>query len=156
MKKFLLLIVVAMAAIFNTNAQIKVESPHPDLDIQVKRCANSSGTVVIDMIITNFGQEETLRFYGSSSGGTAYDDDGNQYTSSNSRISLGLLSIGLDPDRPYVTLPQDIPMKFRIEVQKVKPNATKFMLLKIPVESSGAMALKKEKPIQFRNVEWAK
>ncbi len=156
MKKLFLAAVAVMMTAFSVNAQVKVESPHPDLDIKVTRCAYASGTVVVDMVITNFGQEETIGFFGSYNNATAYDDDGNQYTSSNSKISTGLLSIGLRDGQTDVTFPQDIPMKFRIEIQKVNTNATKFSLLKIPVQSRGTMALNRDKPIQIRNLEWAK
>lgn len=155
MKKIFLAAVVAMIAVFSANAQVKIESPHPDLDVEITRCAYSSGTVVVDMVVTNFGKDEMVRFRGSLIGAIAYDDDGNQYDKSNSTISVGLTSSKLLANTADVTLPQDVPLKFRVEIQDVSSNATKLMMLKIPLVSQGAMGLK-GKSLVIRNLEWAK
>ncbi len=157
MKKLLLAAVAALITAFSANAQVKIESPHPDLDVKITRCAYASGAVVIDMVVTNFGSDEEIRFHGTSSpsAAAAYDDDGNVYKYGNTDISLGLVSEGLGFS-PRIVLPQDIPLKFRVQVTKIHNNATKFALLKIPVNSDGAMDLSDERPIFIRNLEWVK
>ena len=49
------------------------------MDIKITRCAYASETVVVDMVITNFGAEEGMFDNGSYSREyiTAYDDEGN-------------------------------------------------------------------------------
>ncbi len=158
MKKLLLAAVAALITAFSANAQVKIESPHPDLDVKITRCAYASGAVVIDMVVTNFGSDEEIRFHGTSSpsAAAAYDDDGNVYKyGGNTHISLGLISEGLGFS-PTIILPQDIPLKFRVQLEHIQTNATKFILLKIPVESDGAMDLSFERPIVIRNLEWVK
>lgn len=159
MKKIFLAAIVALITVFGANAQVKIQSPHPDLDVKVTRCAYASGTVVIDMVITNFGTEEKISFLGSSSNAatTAYDDEGNQYTQNNSKISVGLVSQGLTTYCQDIILPQDVPLKFRMQITKVSDVATKFPIVKLVAESSrGVMGLSRDKPIVIRNLEWVK
>ncbi|MFI3319060.1 MAG: hypothetical protein SNH88_07735 [Rikenellaceae bacterium] len=158
MKKLFLSAAAALMAVLCVDAQVRIESPHPDLDVKITRCAYASGTVVVDFIITNFGGEEKFEVYGSHSSATttAYDDEGNQYTRINSELSVGLLSQGLSNSYKEMVLPQDIPMKFRVQVKNVSAQASKFPLLKVSMRSFGAMGLSKEKPILIRNLEWAK
>lgn len=155
MKKLLLLVVAVAATIFSANAQVKIESPHPDLDIQITRCAYASGTVVIDMVITNYGSDQTFTFQGAGRNATlttAYDDEGNQYTGSNSRIQVGLTSQGLSSYLSHCDLPQDVPMKFRVQIEKVNNQAAMFKLLKIGFYQK----VGDSKPIVIRNLEWTK
>lgn len=156
MKKLLLAAVAVMMTVLSANAQVKIESPHPDLDVKVTRCAYASGTVVIDMLITNFGAEEKVAFRGSDYDSTAYDDEGNQYNKINSKISIGLASQTLSNKMVILPLPQDIPLKFRMQITNVSEAATKFPLVKICTSSKGALDLNVEKPIVIRNLEWVK
>lgn len=153
MKRLLLVAVAVVVAAFSVNAQVKISSPHPDLNIKVTRCAYSSGTVVIDMIITNYGSEE--RLWGTRSEVVAYDDEGNLYNSNVSRISMGVTNTGLSTTF-NADFPQDIPLKFRLQLDKISANASKFSLLKFGLESRGSMSLRYDKPTQFRNLEWVK
>ncbi|MFI3278044.1 MAG: hypothetical protein SNH13_03995 [Rikenellaceae bacterium] len=153
MKRLFLAAIAVMITAFSVNAQVKIESPHPDLGIKVTRCAYANGTVVIDMLITNFGTEE--RIISSFRQVSAYDDEGNMYNGSTSKIEMGVTNTGLDNGFDVV-FPQDVPLKFRLQIDKISVNASKFALLKFGVESHGSMSLKTDKPIQFRNLEWAK
>ncbi len=163
MKKLLLAAIAAMITAFSANAQVKIESPHPDLDVKITRCAYANGIVVIDMLITNFGVNEDVRFSGTSSHRsyktTAYDDDGNQYGYGNTDVSAGFTNEKLYNGMfgSGGVFPQDIPLKFRFQITNINPNATKFTLLSIPVESNGAMNLRSEESrLIIRNLEWVK
>lgn len=161
MKKILLSAIAVFCAVISANAQVKIETPHPDLDIQLKRCAYASGTVVIDLVITNYGIEEKISFCNSaytnkSDTIMAYDDEGNIYSRSVSDISIGVTNEGLSNRTTEVIMPQDIPIKFRIQLTKISAEASKLALLKLPLISKGAMALSADKPVQFRNLEWVK
>jgi len=151
MKKILLFSIMAIMSVM-VSAQIKVESPHPDLNIQVRRAVESSGTVVVDMVITNFGKEEPIKFcLGNLTESVAYDDEGNEYKSmlmGNPNRQLGLFQ--------EITFPQDVPIKVRLQIDEVDAYATKFSIIKIVAESYKAMNLSKKKPIVIRNLEFVK
>lgn len=153
MRKLLFTLLTLCFASFGAMAQVRVESPHPDLEVKITRCAYATGTVVIDMLITNFGAEERICFNQNQI--SAYDDEGNLYNINNSKIILGVTNMGLST-RPEVVFPQDIPLRFRVQLDKISANASKFSLLKFGMESRGAMALKYDKPTQIRNLEWVK
>lgn len=157
MKRVVFSVLAILMAVMSASAQVKIESPHPDLDIQVKRCAMASGTVVIDLLVTNYGDEEVVTFLGSyNNRSTAYDDEGNKYANEESSIKVWFSGESLTFRHHNVVLPREVPIKARIQVDKVSPQASKFLLLKFGVESKGAMALNVSKPIQIRNLQWSK
>lgn len=153
MKKLLFCAFVLLLAVGAT-AQVRIESPHPDLKIKITCCAYASGTVIIDMVLTNMGAEELVYFYADGRT-TAFDDEGNQYPSGNYDISLGLANKAL-ANVAQVTLPKEVPLKFRVQIDKVDANASSLSLVKISVDSHGAMSLKQSKPIVIRNLEFEK
>ncbi|MFR9540011.1 MAG: hypothetical protein SNI49_07620 [Rikenellaceae bacterium] len=156
MKKLLLAAVAVLVTTFSANAQVKIESPHPDLDIKITRCAYASGTVVIDMVLTNFGADTNFDARGSFV--SAYDDEGNAYTNDNMKIKLGLTSQPMAGSKNFV-LPQDVPLKFRLQLEGISANASKFALVKFPPHYGGSdnnMGLDTKKPIAIRNLEWVK
>ncbi len=159
MRKLLLAAVAVFVTAFSANAQVKIESPHPDLDIKITRCAYASGTVVIDMVITNFGPDEVLGLRDGNV--SAYDDDGNGYNGNNSEIRYGFVNQGLKragggSSTPTFAFPQDVPLKFRIQLSNINNYATKFSLLSIGFSSQKIMGLDVKKPLKFRNLEWVK
>ncbi len=157
MKRVVFSVLAILMAVVSANAQVKIESPHPDLDIQVKRCAMASGTVVIDLMVTNYGEEEIVTFLGSyNDRSTAYDDEGNKYANEESSIKVWFSGESLTNRYHRVVLPSEVPIKARIQIDKVSPQASKLLLLKLGVESKGAMALNVSKPIQIRNLQWSK
>ncbi len=160
MKKLFLTAIAVVLAVFSANAQVKIESPHPDLDIKITRCAYASGTVVVDMVITNFGAEEQITIgnahYSDHPHIEAYDDEGNFYAKWVSDIKVGVPNVGLRSGNYGLTLPQDIPLKFRVEFSGISDYANKFALVKIPMMSRGAMSLSDKKPVIIRNIEWEK
>ncbi len=154
MKKFLLAAVAVLVTAFSANAQVKIESPHPDLNIKITRCAYASGTVVIDMVVTNSGVEDTIEILASQL--AMYDDEGNSYSRDNSKIEFGFPNKGLSNGGNF-TFPQDIPLKFRIQMGSISADASKFSLMKVGLRSKkGAMSLSFDKPLIFRNLEWEK
>lgn len=162
MKKILLAVVAVMMTALSVNAQVKIESPHPDLDVKIKRCTYASGTVIIDMLITNFGPDATVVFTNTSTSNrgvvVAYDDEGGAYSyDGNDELKMGISSGGLK--RVFnnkFSFPQDIPLKLRVQFPKIDANASKFTMLKIPVESSGEMSISRGSAIVIRNLEWVK
>lgn len=139
---------------FSAKAQVQVQSPHPDLSIKVTRCAMANDIVIIDMVMTNFGKDvkTDIRVNNIS----AYDDEGNSYTMKSAKIKWGLISEGINNGN--FTLPREIPLKFRLQIEGVDSNASKFVLLKFPIfdSSNNAMGIGKSNPIQIRNLEWVK
>lgn len=158
MKKLFFTAVALLLTVLSVNAQVKIESPHPDLDIKITRCAYASGTVVVDMVITNFGNDDEIKVEDYSI--SMYDDEGNSYNKNNSKILFGFPNIGLKSgNHPYGfsgVFPQDIPLKFRIQFGSISANASKFSLVKIGLKSNGVLALRNEKPLVIRNLEWEK
>ncbi len=153
MKRILLATITTLVVALSANAQVKIQSPHPDLDVKITRCANANGTVVVDMVITNFGIDEEIRL--EESWIKMYDDEGNSYDNENSKIRFGF------PNKEIVwrgkfAFPQDIPLKFRIQFGDISNHASSFSLIKMGISSNGAMGLSEDKPLLIRNLEWVK
>ncbi|MFR9546431.1 MAG: hypothetical protein SNJ29_12765 [Rikenellaceae bacterium] len=156
MKKLLLaLFAVAMTAL-NVNAQTSVESPHSDLSVKVMSCSYTSGTVVIDMLLTNLGED--MEFDTRGSGVIAYDDQGNAYNSKSSKVLVGIANQSLKISAKYL-LPQDVPVKFRIQLDNVSADASKFSIFKFAPHYSSYdhnhMEINKDSYIVFRNLTWS-
>ena len=158
MKQLFITIMAMFAVAICANAQVKIQSPHPDLNIRVTRCSYASNMVVIDVVVTNLGAEDTICFWTGSC--IAYDDEGNSYegdrNGSVSKIIHETPSNRLSAMDNEVTFPQDIPIKYRFQIKNISTNATKISLLKLGVTSRGALSLKWGEPIQIRNLELVK
>jgi len=153
MKKIILVSVVMLMALAG-KAQHRVDTPHPDLKVEVKRAVVSNGIAVIDLLITNFGAEEVICFRsenGNDCLSLAYDDEGNQYC-----MLLGTPNKALTDYKIDVAFPPNIPLKFRLQINKLDSLASKFSLIKIVADSRGPMGLKWEKPITIHNLELTK
>lgn len=154
MKKIFLIAFVVLVSVFNANAQVRIESPHPDLDVKITKCTSVSGNVLVDMIITNYGAEEEITFAAYSHGNSAaYDDDGNIYESNEFRCKIGS---GKLYSYARTIFPTDIPLKVSMQINGISSNATKLLLIKLEVNSNGSMSLNNKKPIVIRNIEWVK
>ncbi len=157
MKKLFLAVIAAMITAFSANAQVKIESPHPDLEVKISRCSVAGGKVVIDMVLTNYGSDANLCAINSHV--TAYDDEGNTYDRKNTSIVLGPTSHELKVSNKY-TLPQDVPLKFRIQIDGISADASKLALLKFAPNSvrtaDSSMNLDWDDYVVIRNLEWAK
>lgn len=152
MKKLFLAVVAVVMTALSVNAQVKIESPHPDLNIKITRCACANGIVVVDMLLTNYGADvktDPRDIYME-----AYDDEGNAYNSKNAKFKCGLASGSLN--NVDFALPQDVPLKFRMQIEGVSTNATKLTLLRFPLfySNKNSMGIGKDNPIIIRNLEW--
>lgn len=52
----------------------QIISPHPDIEIQFKRCVISGSTAILDLVITNYGKDANIQLGGSSN--KVFDDLG--------------------------------------------------------------------------------
>lgn len=98
----------------------KIVSPHPDLDIQFKRCAASASTVVIDLVMTWYGDDAKIYLGGSyndKNTTTAYDDNGKQYSYDNIPLSVGGGNWSIYNEARL--FPTDVPIKVRLEIHNV-------------------------------------
>lgn len=146
---------ISLAFFAGAKAQHSVSSPHPDLNIKITRAAEASGVLVVDMLITNMGKECSVTFFTDDSENrtAAYDDDGNSYLShANAKFKMGLQSVALNSWPAIITFPQDIPLKVRLQIEKIDPKATKMSLIKILMRSDD-LGLR-DKFIQIRNLEF--
>lgn len=110
----------------------QIVSPHPDLEIQFKRCAASSSTVVIDLVMINYGEDETLHLGGSGSNKNetlAYDDNGKQYDYRHFTTSIG--SGDFDAYGVSALFPTEVPIKIRIQISDVSRTAESFKRIHI-------------------------
>ncbi len=171
MKNLFLAVAAVLMTIFSVNAQQRstqsnqqsnqqsshqrIVSPHPDLEIQIKSCDYSKGTVELDLVLTNKGAEETVTFYGTNAGSAAYDNEANQYAKGSSKITTGPTG-GKVSNTTKIVLPRNIPVKYRVEIDKVSTTASSFKLLKLYVSSTGRMSLSKTEPIEIYNISWGK
>lgn len=137
MKK-ILLILMAMCAfgLHNVSAQdapLKIETGHPDFKIQIKRCAASGNTVILDMIFKNEGVTDSgnIQIYVDSYGFpydqwnlNAYDDEGNLYKKG-ARVKFAnsqyraMIDGGME-------LVSGVPVKVSIKIPNVEETATSF------------------------------
>ncbi|MDY3070335.1 MAG: hypothetical protein SOR57_11955 [Parabacteroides sp.] len=128
-------------------AGFKIVSPHPDLDIQFKRCAASASTVVIDLVMTWYGDDAQIYLGGEgykNNTTIAYDDNGKQYSYRQIPISVG----GKDWDIygfNSTLFPTDVPIKVRLEIQDVSESVQEFKRLQIYMRDVND-------PITFYNV----
>lgn len=125
----------------------KIVSPHPDLEIQFKRCAASASTVVIDLVMTWHGDDANIVLGGEVSQKNttiAYDDNGKQYSFRQIPISVG--GGRWDSYGNFSTLfPTDVPLKVRLEIHDVSESVLEFKRLQISMKGVND-------PITFYNV----
>lgn len=125
----------------------KIVSPHPDLDIQFKRCAASASTVVIDLVMTWYGDDTTIRlggYYNEKNTTMAYDDNGRQYDRNSVAISIAGGDYGAYTGAQSL-FPTDVPIKVRIQIVNVPESVQEFKRILI-------RAGHQNDPITFYNV----
>lgn len=125
----------------------QIVSPHPDLEIQFKRCAIAGSTAVLDLVITNYGSDIQVQL-GGSSYTTLFDDAGNQY--SNTEVSI---ANGDFKTWSTALLPTDVPIKFRLQVSEISSQATIFKRININIHNK---TLNLKEPIMLYNVPIAR
>lgn len=134
------------------SAGFQIVSPHPDLDIQFKRCAASASTVIIDLIMTNYGDDTTfdLGGQGNDKNSTlAYDDNGKQYAYNYFTISIG----NGDPGFRGVSalFPTDVPIKVRVQISDVSESVQSFKRIHIYMRNMNDPIILYNVPITRRN-----
>lgn len=124
------------------SSEFQIVSPHPDIDIQFKRCVISGSTAIIDMIITNYGKDATIQLGGYSN--KVFDDEGNQYPNTRTSIADGEMQ-----DWDQALFPTDVPLKFRLEIYNVSSKAEIFKRINLNIYSE---SISFSKPIILTNV----
>ena len=104
---------------------LKIVTNHPDLEIKLKRCQVSGKTCVIDVVMTNYGNDTKISLLGAGFTGnsTAFDDEGNEY-----RFSVQATNSGLAREFVRVDILTDVPIKCRIQIEGVASSASVFSL----------------------------
>ncbi len=108
---------------FTQEDGIKIITGHPDLKFQIKRCAASGKTVIIDMIITNkSGNDiETMIHETNCGGSNIYDSDGNSYESyRSSEVKVGNKPFSYGTRYTFIT---DVPVKVQLKIPNVSTTA---------------------------------
>lgn len=147
MKKLLFsaLMLIAMSVLsMPLAAQVKISRQYTpfDLDVQVKRCVVSGNQGYIDLVFNNHTgkflsrvavmHEEHISGYDKNNATIAYDDEGTVYKY---ECSGGIYQItfggGGTCDWTQADLPEDVPVKMRIELKGVSEFATEFTMLNL-------------------------
>lgn len=163
MKRVLFIAMAVLVACVSVNAQVRVSSPHPKLEVKLKRAVEASGTLVIDLLLTNYDNDAEIWLCGSNGGygaAIANDDEGNQYSyeSKLGKIMLGYPS-NLKDGNIFLSLLKETPVKYVIQIEGVDRNAAKMIKIRIPVgHSSGGLGMDRdrEKYIEISNLEFEK
>lgn len=122
MKKIALLL-AALATALGSPAQVRVESPHPDLGFSVKRCmAYGRNSVVLDVVVTNYTDEDQRLYWASDDTSVAYDDEGDAHVV---RID--------DPDDITAVFPPEVPVRVRFRIDGVSRYATSLPAVRIGI-----------------------
>lgn len=121
----------------------QIVSPHPDIEIQFKRCIISGSTVIMDMVITNYGKDAEIQL-GGRSYTKVYDDLGNQYNETSVSIADSEMS-----DWRSALFPTDVPLKFRMQISDINPEVSMFKRINLNIYSR---TIKFTEPIIFYNV----
>ena len=136
MKKYLILLALAIMPFVATNAQIAGKSSDPSVEFVIKRITDmGNGSFRINLYITNHGKEDLKDVRFETAGGSqrmsqAYDDEGVVYNSQSwfmivdgNRVKYPSVYSG------HYVLPTDVPVKFLIDIDNVDEFATAFLRL---------------------------
>ena len=141
MKRFFLSAVMLLMLSLIVNAQIKTSRQYIpiDIDIKVKRCVVSGAQGYIDLVFTNHTgafvkdvmvqSSETCLDKNNET--IVYDDEGNVYKYTYKGGIYNIIFGGESGQYNMVNLPEDVPVKMRIELENVSEYATEFTMLNI-------------------------
>lgn len=152
---FMTLFALSVIGMKAQDAPLKIVTGHPDLKLQIKRCAASGTTVVVDMVLTNIGTTDIdeIQLFGTDwRRGEAYDDEGNIYSEDNGKTVLLKLSNYKEYEghtREFRML-SDIPMRVSVRIEGFSTTAERIALLRIGVDCR-QWGLK-DKTIVIRNI----
>ena len=132
MKKILFTLMAIFAlGLQNVNAQdrpIKIVTGHPDFNLKITRCVASGKTVVLDMVVTNLGENDIdlFKVHGSNYATKVYDDQGNIYDSNiNDKIANKQYTTG----SIEIKLVAGVPTKYSLMIENVSPQAETLVLV---------------------------
>lgn len=135
MKKNLILTLLSILVAFATPQKmiaqnIKIVTGHPDLKIEVLRCAASGPNVVLDLMVTNTGYEDVKDFkvHGSGYATKFYDNLGNIYENGHS-IEVKIANKEYTVEYHLIKLVAGLPTRLSYIVHNVSPRATSFALI---------------------------
>lgn len=155
-------ILFAMMALFATctmsaqDAPTKIITGHPDFKVQVKRCAASGTTMVVDLVLSNEGTKDIddIVLVGSAwDRSEAYDDEGNMYKEQNgTNIKIKVSNMKEYESRESrFRLLTDVPMRVSVRIEGFSATAERIALLKIGVQCR-QWGLVEGKQITIRNI----
>ncbi|MCH5307354.1 MAG: hypothetical protein J1E37_04680 [Prevotella sp.] len=110
---------------------------HPDFKIAIKRCAASGTTVVLDLVVTNVGDNdvESFEIYGSAYGNATkvYDNLGNVYEND---IYTKIANKEYVRNASTIKLVSNLPTNLSIKIENVSTKATSFVLVEPHIYAS--------------------
>lgn len=114
---------------------MKIVSPDPNLQIGFVSCQVHGTTALIELVYTSLAQDAEFRYNGDRRT-DAYDDLGNQYSAGDGyfRFSFGNQSFSIRDS--YTKLPQDVPVKCKIQIMGIAENANVFRRINLYGSSS--------------------
>ena len=141
MKKNIFSVLMLLMLSLVANAQIKTSRQYIpiDIDIKVKRCVVSGTQGYIDLVFTNNTGEFIKKVVVQSSETCldknnetiVYDDEGNVYKYTYGGGIYKITFGGESGQYDGANLPEDIPVKMRIELENISEYATEFTMLNI-------------------------
>ena len=141
MKKNIFSVLMLLMLSLVANAQIKTSRQYIpiDIDIKVKRCVVSGSQGYIDLVFTNNTGEFIKNVVVQSSETCldknnetiVYDDEGNVYKYAYQGGIRKIIFGGEDSQFNFTNLPEDVPVKMRIELVDISEYATEFTMLNI-------------------------
>ena len=141
MKRTIFSLLMLMMVSLVANAQIRTSRQYIpiDMDIKVKRCVVSGAQGYIDLVFTNHTgafvkdvmvqSSETCLSKNNET--IVYDDEGNVYRYTYKGGIYNIMFGGESGQYNMVNLPEDVPVKMRIELENVSEFATEFTMLNI-------------------------
>ena len=156
MKKFLFAMMALLAITFQglqAQAPLKIVTNHPDFKINVKRCAASGKTVIIDLILTNEGATDVEKIEGA--GGCyyteAYDNDGNIYQGDAIKVRVANRQEYTCSGCGEFKIPVDVPMRFSICIENVPVSTESIARLSLRFECE-KWGLNRDKLVKISNI----
>ena len=141
MKRIFLSAVMLLMLSLIVNAQIKTSRQYTpiDLDIKIKRCVVSGTQGYIDLVFTNHTGafikdvkvETDEPCLDRNNETVVYDDEGNVYKYAYQGGIRKIIFGGEDSQFNFTNLPEDVPVKMRIELEDISEYATEFTMLNI-------------------------
>jgi hypothetical protein len=165
MKKTILSVFMLIVLSLSVDAQIKVSRQYTpiDLDIKVKRCVVSGTQGYIDLVFTNYTGTQLSGVWVwnnyslcdiERSTTAAYDDEGNVYYYENSK-NKNIYQITFGGGKGFYNstdLPEEVPVKMRIDLKNISEYATEFTMLNLVLGHVSSVDPDGVGTITFRNI----